>query len=105
MSTTLSSLLSLIFVLALIPAALWFVRRMQGGGAGAAARSGPIRIHASLALGPRERIVILEVAGKSLLVGITAQSMSTLAEFEALPALDEAPAPAFGALLKGLRRP
>ncbi len=103
MSPTLSSLLSLVFVLALIPVSLWVARRFQAGAPGNA-RQGPIRIRATVAVGPRERIVIVEAAGKSLLVGITAQSMQTLAEFENAPVFEEAEAPGFATLLKGIRR-
>jgi len=103
MSPTISSLLSLVFVLALIPVSLWVARRFQAGAAGVA-RQGPIRIRATVAVGPRERIVIVEAAGKSLLVGITGQSMQTLAEFEDAPVFEEADAPGFATLLKGIRR-
>ncbi|MFA7505312.1 MAG: flagellar biosynthetic protein FliO [Burkholderiaceae bacterium] len=103
MSPTVSSLLSLLFVLALIPITLWIARRFMAGGTGTVG-PGPIRIRATATLGPRERIVIVEAAGKNLLVGITAQSMQTLAEFENAPQFDEAEAPAFASLLKGIRR-
>ena len=103
MSPTVSSLLSLVFVLALIPVSLWDARRFQAGAPGST-RQGPIRIRATVAVGPRERIVIVEAAGKSLLVGITGQSMQTLAEFQDAPIFEEADAPGFATLLKGIRR-
>ena len=104
MSPTASSLLSLVFVLALIPVSLWLARRFMAGST-TGVRQGPIRIRASAALGPRERIVIVEAAGKYLLVGVTAQSMQTLAEIEGVPETGEVEAPAFANLLKGIRRP
>lgn len=103
MSATLSSLVSLVIVLALIPVSLWIARRFMAPGTGSAGQ-GPIRIRATATLGPRERIVIVEAAGKSLLVGITAQSMQTLAEFDDAPQFDQPEAPAFANLLKGIRR-
>ncbi len=104
MGTTLSSLLSLVFVLALIPVSLWLARRFMAGAPGRSSQ-GPIRIRASAAVGPRERIMIVEAAGKSLLVGVTAQSMSTLVEFEHAPEFEETEAASFATLLKGMRRP
>lgn len=103
MGPTLSSLFSLVVVLALIPVSLWFARRFMAGAPGKAGQ-GPIRIRASAAVGPRERIVIVEAAGKCLLVGVTGQSMNTLAELENLPELEDAEAPAFASLLNGIRR-
>ena len=103
MSPTVSSLLSLVFVLALIPVSLWLARRFMAGAPGKSSQ-GPIRIRASAAVGPRERIMIVEAAGKCLLVGVTAQSMRTLVEFDHVPEFEEAGAPAFANLLKGMRR-
>lgn len=103
MSPTLSSLFSLLFVLALIPVSLWVARRFMAGAPGKAGQ-GPIRIRASAPVGPRERIMIVEAAGKCLLVGVTAQSMSTLAELDELPEIVDAETPAFASLLKGIRR-
>src|SRR5690606_41740258 len=97
------SLGSRVVVPALRPVTLWCARRSMAGAPGTAGQ-GPIRIRASAAVGPRERIVIVEAAGKCLLVGVTGQSMNTLAELENLPELEDAEAPAFASLLKGIRR-
>lgn len=103
MSSAASSLLSLLVVLALIPVSLWIVRRFTTGTAGRGGQ-GPIQIRASVALGPRERILIVEAAGRHLLVGVTAQSMQTLAEFDDPVELEDAAPASFARLLKGMRR-
>lgn len=94
------SLIALVIVLALVPAALLLVRRL-GGSTGA---GGALAVRASLALGPRERLVIVEAAGKWLLVGVTAQSMRTLAEFSEAPILGDTDPSGFGRLLARARR-
>jgi flagellar protein FliO/FliZ len=103
MSPALSSLLSLALVLALIPVSLWVARRFMPGAPGRTGQ-GPIRIRASATVGPRERIMIVEAAGKCLLVGVTSQSMRTLAELDGVPEIEDVETPAFSSLLKGMRR-
>ncbi len=45
--------------------------------------NGVINIVATQAIGPKERIAIVEVAGKQLLIGMTTSSVQTLHVFEA----------------------
>lgn len=66
-------------VIALIPIALWILKRLQAGNPGAT-RS--ITVTGGLSLGPRERIAIIETQGRRWMIGITGQSISMLAELD-----------------------
>ena len=73
------ALIAFVAVAALIPVALWVLKRLQGGTTGAAR---PVTLAGGLTLGPRERIVIVEADGRRWLLGVTAQSISMLAELD-----------------------
>ena len=73
------SLLAFALVIALIPAALWVVKRTQ---ALRPSRDGALQLVAGLALGPRERVAVINVGGRSLVVGVTAQSITHLATLD-----------------------
>ncbi|MDJ0751503.1 MAG: flagellar biosynthetic protein FliO [Woeseiaceae bacterium] len=67
--------LSLFFVVAVIVALGWFYSRsrfVSGGGADL------ITIVATRPLGPKERLMVVEVADQQLLIGMTATGVSTL---------------------------
>ncbi|MFN3566683.1 MAG: flagellar biosynthetic protein FliO [Burkholderiaceae bacterium] len=64
---------ALVFVLALIPLAMWLLKRL--GGVQPAGAAG-LRVVAQLALGPRERIVVVEAGERWLLLGVTAASIN-----------------------------
>jgi flagellar protein FliO/FliZ len=71
----LNVLLGLVAVLAAIGVLAWVSRhvfRLQADGTGA------IRIVGSLALGPRERVMLLQVGGVQLLVGVSPGRLQTL---------------------------
>jgi flagellar protein FliO/FliZ len=76
-----TSLLWFIAILALIPAALWLLKRTPAGGA---TMQGPMRTVAVLPLAPNQRLVTVEVGrGESrrwLVLGVTAQQITTLHE-------------------------
>jgi flagellar protein FliO/FliZ len=80
-------LFGLLLVLALIPAAAWLLRR--AGLAQSASNSG-LRVVAQLALGPRDRIVIIEVADRRWMLGVSASGIRRLGT---LPAGTDAGAP------------
>lgn len=61
--------LSLVVVIGLILLAAWLLRRSPLGGA--TRKSGPLRIIATLPLGPKERLVLVEAVGRELLVGVS----------------------------------
>lgn len=67
--------LSLAIVLAAIFAVAWLARRMRVIGH----RKGAIiDVIAEAQMGPKERVVLLQVGGKQILVGVTAASINTL---------------------------
>ena len=109
MSQGITSLLWFIAILALIPAALWLLKRTPMGGAAA---HGILRSVAALPLSASQRIVTVEVGHgegrKWLVLGVTPHSITTLHAMEpqAEPAvdsaLDTAPTP-FAQLLGRLR--
>ena len=77
-------LLNLALVIGAIVVFGWVYARAQGHNRG---QSDAIKVLASQALGTKERIVLIEVGGKQLVVGATAQQIQTLHEFES-PAVD-----------------
>lgn len=102
-TSLLPSLVALVAVVLMIPAALWLVKRSQALRVGGA---GPLSVITGVALGPRERIVVVRAADRVLVVGLTAQSMSLLATLDEWPAGDPSPAvpPSFSALLERVNR-
>lgn len=69
----------LILVLLMIFALAWLVKRM---GAGSFLANQHMKIVASVAMGTRERVVVLDVGGKQVLLGITPQNINTLHVFD-----------------------
>ena len=106
----LGSLLWFIAIVVMIPVALWLLKRTPMGGGGPA--SGVLRSVAALPLSASQRIVTVEVGqGESrrwLVLGVTAQSITTLHTMEPQAQDPAAPAPvgapAFAQLLGRLRR-
>ncbi|MBV8778924.1 MAG: flagellar biosynthetic protein FliO [Alphaproteobacteria bacterium] len=80
--------LTLTVVVVLLWAGLWAMRRMRPGmGLGNARDCAILR---SLALGPRERLVVVRVGPRHLVIGIGSASVSLLCELDQpLPALGE----------------
>lgn len=79
-SELLSFAASLIVVVGTILLLGWLYSRSKAfGGAG----GDVINIVASRALGNKERLMVIEVAGKQLLVGMTASQLQTLHVFDA----------------------
>ncbi len=69
-------------VLAMMGALLWLLRRMQARGiAGTSQRR--IRILEVASVGPRQKLVLLSVREQEILIGLSAQQMTTLASFPA----------------------
>jgi len=107
-SSGFTSLLWFIAILALIPVALWLLKRTPIGGA---AGGGVLRSVAALPLSTSQRIVTVEVGtGDSrrwLVLGVTPQSITTLHTMApgAEPAAPTAPpVPGFAQLLAKVRR-
>lgn len=76
MSPILQALAALALVLAAIGAAAWLARRLQG--MAPSARSAPLALRGALAVGPRERIVLVEIEGTRLVLGVAPGRVSAL---------------------------
>ena len=80
MSFMAGPLLAFVLVLALIPAALWLLKRSPLGGGGAG--SGGMRLVGALALSPSQRLVTVEVGmgddRRWLVLGVSAAGIHTL---------------------------
>ena len=99
-------LISLLGIIALIFAAGWMSRRLQ-------ARTSPggrrLRCVESMAIGARDRLLIIEADGKRLLVGVGQGGMRTLHVYDGDAATGDAPGPnpphiGFGDLLARWKR-
>ncbi|MGY4830181.1 FliO/MopB family protein [Sphaerotilaceae bacterium SBD11-9] len=104
----LTSILWFIAVVAMIPAALWLLKRTPMGGGSA---QGLMRSVAMLPLSPSQRIVTVEVGQGAdrqwLVLGVTAGSITTLhtmAPQADVPPAAKAAVPPFAQLLGKLRR-
>lgn len=78
-ATSLLGLIVPLLVVVFAVAALWWVLRRQGGRAGA---SGPARIVQVMAVGPRERILIIDHDTQRLMLGVTPSAISFLANLD-----------------------
>lgn len=67
-------LLGLALVVALLLASLWLLKRVAGPRGGA----GPLKVLGVTAVGARERVVMVEVAGKVLVLGVAPGRVNTL---------------------------
>ena len=83
--TILSSLLAIVislgFVVVLAWGSLWLLKRFQDGSFGKLtnADSGrTLRFERALPIGPRERLVLVEVDGEQMLLGVTAHAITQL---------------------------
>ena len=109
-STAFSSALWFIAVLALIPVALWLLKRTPLGAGGGAAAPGVLRHVAVLPLSPQQRIVTIEVGSgeerRWLVLGVSPQGINTLHTMapQEPPPQAQAAAPSFAMLLGRLRK-
>ncbi|HVL02078.1 MAG TPA: flagellar biosynthetic protein FliO [Dongiaceae bacterium] len=74
--------LGLGFVLAVIFGLAWVAKRFNLNGAGTGAG---MRVVGATTLGPKEKLVLVEVDGKRLLLGVTAHQISLLQTGDAIP--------------------
>lgn len=83
-SSFLQMLFGLALVLILLFAGLWLLKKITGGGIQA---NNLVRIVGATAIGARERIVVVEMGQTWLVLGVTPNSINTLAEMprQALP--------------------
>ena len=78
---------SLVLVVGAILACAWVLRRSPLGAA--ARKNGPLTVKATLPLGPKERLVLVEAVGKELLVAVSPSGIVALHE-SPLPRQDDA---------------
>ncbi|MBL8350078.1 MAG: flagellar biosynthetic protein FliO [Burkholderiaceae bacterium] len=81
-SSILGPLAAFALILALIPVALWLLKRSPLAGLGGTGGAGAMRVVAALALAPNQRIVTVEVGGGDdrcwLVLGVTPAGIRTL---------------------------
>jgi flagellar protein FliO/FliZ len=70
----------LLFLLVLVLGAAWLIKR--AGGMPALRGNASMKIVAAMSLGPRERVVLIEVGGQQWLLGVSAGSVNALHHFE-----------------------
>lgn len=75
MGSAFSSIFPLLVVLALIGVVAWLLQRFCGQVIG---RNALLTIHAAISVGRRERVVLVEVAGQWLVLGVTPGTISAL---------------------------
>jgi len=91
-----------LFVLAVIAAAAWLLKRFSPRGFGA---GGVLRVVAGAAVGQRERVVVIEIGGSWLVVGVAPGSVNLLQQMPRIETPADAaaaplPSTAFSAWLK-----
>ena len=98
-----SLIVSLSLVVGTVIVLGWLYSRLRFTGNGA---GNVIHVVASRGLGPKERLLLVEVGNQQLLLGITASSVQTLHTFERPVAAAEAisEAPGFAARLRSALR-
>lgn len=69
----------LIFLLALVLIAAWLVKR--SGGMQSWRSGGSMKVVAALSVGPRERVLLVEVGGQQWLLGVTPSAINNLHHF------------------------
>lgn len=83
-SSSLTPLLAFVAVVALIPIALWLLRRSGYAGAG---QDGLMRTVSSLALSPSQRVVVVELGqgatARWLVLGVTNENINCLTQLDA----------------------
>jgi flagellar protein FliO/FliZ len=93
------AVLALVLVVGLILGLAWLARRIPGLGGTGAGHPG-LRIVGALALGPRDRLVVVDVGGTQLLLGVGAGGTRTLHTLDQpLPETPARATPAFAQLL------
>lgn len=86
LSSLLAIVLSLAFVIGLAWGGLWLLRKVQDGAFGKLTgdyTGRELRFERALPVGQRERLVLVEVDGEQLLLGVTAHSINLLRSWPA----------------------
>ena len=93
--STLAYLLSLLVIFGFVVAMAYFAARFLGGHFGKAVSRHGGRLLVQLPLGPKSSVCVVEIAGKTFLLGVTEAQVSLLAEItdaEEIEALERASA-------------
>ena len=106
-ATSFASLLQVLFGLGLVLAAIggtaWLLRRLAPG---QVADSGALRVVGGVAVGPKERVVLVDVGDTRLVLGVAPGRVATLHQMprpaEEVPARQETPGEAFYLRFKDL---
>lgn len=75
--------LSFALVIALLLAMLWGLRKMHNGSGFMRKNTQRLQTIESLSIGPRQKIVLIQVDGQDVLVGVTAHQMTALSAWPA----------------------
>jgi flagellar protein FliO/FliZ len=79
-------LFSFIFVIGLLLALLWTLRKLQGGSSLLGKNTQRMQTLETLSVGTRQKIMLIRVDDREILIGVSAQQMSVLAPWpEACP--------------------
>jgi flagellar protein FliO/FliZ len=87
-SALLSIVISLAFIAVLAWGVLWLLKRFQDGSFGrlSGTQAGrTLRFEKALPIGPRERLVLVEVDGEHLLLGVTAHQITQIKSWPVVP--------------------
>ena len=71
-------LFSFLFVIGLLLALLWTLRKLQGGPSLLRKHSHRMQTLETLSVGTRQKIMLIRVDDREILIGVTAQNMSVL---------------------------
>ena len=81
-ASLLRTMLGLIVVLAVMAAIAWFMKRVGPVARGGNAQA--LRIVGGVSVGSREKVVVLEVGGRWLVVGVAPGQVNAIADLEAM---------------------
>lgn len=76
-------LASLVLVLVLMGGLLWALRRLQGKLQTGTHPGRQMHLLETLSVGPRQKILLLQVDGQRMLLGVTAQQIQALGQWSA----------------------
>lgn len=97
-----TTLASLLLVIAIIVFLAWLLKRMRV--AGISNNDSGLKVITQLAVGQRERVVLLQVGEEQMLVGITQHNISLLSKLDKPLNMDESPSRDFASQLSKLMK-
>lgn len=89
-------LFSFVFVIGSLLSLLWILRKLQNGSSLLSKSTNRLQTLETLSVGTRQKIMLIRVDDREILVGVTVQQMTVLTpwpEAQDAPACPEAPAP------------